>query len=59
MPAGTLVGPEGSEWLVLALLALLVGGLVLCCLISCFLPDELGALLGTRARKSDKKKKPN
>ena len=59
MPAGTLIEPDWSEWLILTLLALVVGGLVVCCLISCFLPDELHALLGSAPRKSDEKQKPN
>ena len=44
--------------LFVALLALVVGGILLCCLISCFLPDELAVLLGT-ASKENKKEKAN
>ena len=40
-PLGT-----ASEYIVLFLLALVLGGLVVCCLLACCLPDELAFMMG-------------
>ena len=41
-----LIEPDNDEYMVLALLALVVGGLIVCCLLACVLPDKLAFMLG-------------
>lgn len=48
MPAGTLIEPDGHEYAILALLALVTGSIVVCCMIVCVLPDELAVLMGRK-----------
>ena len=50
MPAGILIEPNGHEYVILALVALVTGSIILCCIITCVLPDELAVLMGKKEK---------